>query len=83
MREKNDEAVLAAQSKQLDVEKAHSSDLQNQLSQVQLELSVCKEQHRSEVSELDFRLKAEIEGSKELETKLRNDIRVSKATILV
>lgn len=77
IREKNDEAVLAQQSKLLNAEKAHSSELQNQLSQVQLQLSVCKEQRNSEVSELESRLRVETESAKELDNKLRTDIRVS------
>lgn len=81
LREKNDEAVLATQSKLLDAEKAHSADLQNQLSKVQLELAVSQGQRASEVAELESRLKKEAEVRKTLDTKLQNDIRVSMYTL--
>lgn len=83
LREKNDAAILVAQSKQLEAEKGRSSELQTKLSKVELELTVSKEQHKSEVSELDSRLKRESETGKQLEIKLRNDIRVSMCRLLV
>lgn len=67
---------MAAESKQLEVERQRTYDVEKELSQVKLELNVCKEQRDSEVSGLQSRLKTETEAAKELEAKLRNDIRV-------
>lgn len=77
LRERNDAAVLVTQSKQLEAEKGRSSELQSKLSKVELELTVSNEQRKSEVAELETRLKKESETGKQLEIKLRNDIRVS------
>lgn len=77
IREKNDEAALAAESKLLKEERQKTYDLQKQVSQIQLELNVAKEQRQSEVSALESRLKTETAAAKELEGKLRNDVRVS------
>jgi chromosome segregation ATPase len=46
-----------------------------------VELSVCKEQHASEISELESRLKKETESKKEVEIRLQNDIRTLETKV--
>lgn len=66
---------MSTQSKQLAEEKALSAERQRTISQLEVELSVCKEQRASEISELESRLKKETESKKEIESCLQNDIR--------
>lgn len=66
---------MSTQSKQLADEKALSAERQRTISQLEVELSVCKEQRASEISELESRLKTETESKKEIESRLQNDIR--------
>lgn len=78
LREKNNEVNLAAESRQLELERSKASELQSHLSQIELELSVCKEQRTSEVSELESRLKAETEKARNSQASLSETIRVSQ-----
>lgn len=81
LKEKNDEAVLAAQSKALEAEKARSSDLQRELAQVQLELSVTGEKYKSEIKELEARISRDSSAWDTQRTKMDKDIRSLEAKV--
>lgn len=74
----NDE-VAAAHTKALNAEKERASELQRELSKVQLELSVAIEKHQIEISELESRMSKDTANWESARLKMERNIRALDA----
>lgn len=83
LQEKNNEEVAAQQTKALEAEKERSTALQQELSKVQLELTVSKEKNKVELAELESRIRKDTSASEETQSKMDKDIRALQAKVEV